>query len=121
MKTRLEKINPEWRVKGWGGERIITSNDKYCGKILEFKPNSKLSNHYHEKSEHFLCQEGIFILTSFDTETAEEYKIELNPGDIVEIPSLITHQLETITGGKIIEFSSPETRSYRIAKGDSQK
>jgi hypothetical protein len=33
--------------KGWGSENIWASNDKYCGKMLNFKTGAKFSMHFH--------------------------------------------------------------------------
>ena len=41
--------------KGWGYEKWITNNEKYCGKLLYFNKGKKCSWHYHEiKEETFL-------------------------------------------------------------------
>ncbi len=37
--------------KGWGSENIWASNDKYCGKMLNFKAGAKFSMHFHAVKE----------------------------------------------------------------------
>ena len=45
--------------KGWGYEKWIVNNDKYCGKVLYFIKGKKCSWHYHKlKHETFYIQEG---------------------------------------------------------------
>ena len=54
METRL-KIVP----KGWGFEKWIVNNEKYCGKILYIVKDHKCSWHYHKiKDETFYVQSG---------------------------------------------------------------
>ena len=45
----------EVHSKGWGEELWITNNNKYCGKILQFKKDSSFSMHYHIKKEETWC------------------------------------------------------------------
>ena len=40
--------------KGWGHEKWIVNNEKYCGKLLFFEKGKRCSWHYHkEKKKHF--------------------------------------------------------------------
>ena len=34
--------------KGWGHELIFATNDKYCGKLLNFNKGAKFSMHFHD-------------------------------------------------------------------------
>lgn len=110
--------------KGWGNELIWATNDKYCGKLLRFKNDSKSSMHFHrEKDETWYVLTGEFILNTVDTHDGKVSSQRLKPGSIVRIPPLKPHQLECIEEGTIIEVSTPDSveDNYRIAPGDSQK
>ena len=49
--------------KGWGFEKWIVNNEKYCGKILYIVKDRKCSWHYHKiKDETFYVQSGKIIL-----------------------------------------------------------
>ena len=117
--TRLEGFVE----KGWGHELIFATNDKYCGKLLNFNKGAKISMHYHaQKDESWYVLSGKFILKKINTDTAVEYQIELQTGDSTRIQPLEPHQLVCIEAGTIIEVSTPDSveDNYRIAKGDSQ-
>ena len=110
--------------KGWGEELIIENNEKYCGKLLIFKPSCKFSMHYHMiKDETWYVDKGEFIYRWIDTETAELHETTLKPGDIVRQRPGQPHQLESIDDGVIFEVSTThyDYDSYRVFKGDSQK
>jgi mannose-6-phosphate isomerase-like protein (cupin superfamily) len=117
--TRLEGFVE----KGWGHELIFATNDKYCGKLLNFNKGAKISMHYHaQKDESWYVLSGKFILKKINTDTAVEYQIELQTGDSTRIQPLEPHQLVCIEAGTIIEVSTPDSveDNYRIAPGDSQ-
>jgi len=102
----------------------MVNNDKYCGKILHFNKEAKFSMHYHMiKDESWYINEGEFIFRWINTENAEIIEENLKKGECIHIPKGLPHQLETITGGEIIEISTEhyEDDSYRVMKGDSQK
>lgn len=110
--------------KGWGKELWIVNNNKYCGKILEFKAGSKFSMHFHvKKEETFYVLNGKLNLYYFDLTNGELKNMELIPGDIIDIPQFNPHRLEALEDSTIIEFSThhEDEDSYRIGKGDSQK
>ena len=47
--------------KGWGFEKWIVNNEKYCGKLLYFIKDRKCSWHYHKiKDETFYIQSENF-------------------------------------------------------------
>jgi mannose-6-phosphate isomerase-like protein (cupin superfamily) len=109
--------------KGWGYE-IIIINKEYCGKILHFNQNSKMSMHYHmKKDETWYVSEGSFIFRWIDTKNAEIKEEIIKKGDIINIPIGLPHQLETKDGGEIFESSTMhfDDDSYRIFTGDGQK
>jgi hypothetical protein len=37
--------------KGWGHEFIFATNDKYCGKFMNFETGRKFSMHFHRDKE----------------------------------------------------------------------
>ena len=110
--------------KGWGSEFIFTTNDKYCGKFLNFHEGAKFSMHFHaEKDESWYVLSGKFTVKYIDTSDAEVYENELNQGDVWHNPPLLPHQLICIEAGTIIEVSTSDSveDNYRIVPGDSQK
>jgi mannose-6-phosphate isomerase-like protein (cupin superfamily) len=118
--TRLEGLVD----KGWGHELIFATNDKYCGKLLNFNEGAKFSMHFHAiKDETWLVFEGLFDVLTINTDDASVKKRRLQPGDSLRIEPLVPHQLFCIEEGTIIEVSSPDSveDNYRVAKGDSQK
>ena len=79
--------------------------------------------HYHlKKEETWLVHSGSFILRYINGETAEVVEVDLKDNESYTIPVGLPHQLETKTGGEIIEISTEhfENDSYRVWKGDSQ-
>ena len=49
----------EIHPKGWGHEKWIVNEEKYCGKILFFEAGKRCSWHYHKiKDETFYVQSG---------------------------------------------------------------
>jgi mannose-6-phosphate isomerase-like protein (cupin superfamily) len=110
--------------KGWGSENIWCSNDKYCGKILNFKEGAKFSMHFHaQKDETWYVLEGEFIVRYISTDTAEIHEAELYPGDTWYNPPLLPHQLICVKAGRIVEVSTPDSvkDNHRVMPGDSQK
>ena len=107
--------------KGWGRELVIHNCHKYCGKILEFRAGCRFSMHYHMvKQETWFVRVGEFIFNWIDTERGVEHTRSLAPGDVVEIPTGMPHQLHALTDGEIIEVSTEhfDHDSYRIKKGN---
>lgn len=115
---------PTYHKKGWGEEVWISSNDKYCGKILRFKSGCKMSFHSHDiKSESWLVTQGRLKMTWFDLSNADKREKILVPMDVVHIPRGNPHQLEAIEDSEVFEVSDADRPwdNYRIGKGDSQK
>ncbi|MGO9601897.1 MAG: cupin domain-containing protein [Candidatus Binataceae bacterium] len=108
--------------KGWGREVWIANNDRYCGKILEIKQGKRCSLHYHQvKTETFYLRAGrlkVRIKESADSDTIEEFV--LNPGDCMDIPIGLVHQMEALEDAELYEFSTQhfETDSHRLIRGD---
>lgn len=110
--------------KGWGSELIWATNDKYCGKLMNFNTGAKFSMHFHrEKDESWYVLSGKFIVKVIDTKTADITDHELNVGDTWRNTPLLPHQLICLEAGTIIEVSMPDSveDNYRVGKGDSQK
>jgi mannose-6-phosphate isomerase-like protein (cupin superfamily) len=110
--------------KGWGSELIWATNDKYCGKFMNFKQGAKFSMHFHkEKDETWFVLTGKFLVTWIDTENASEHVEELNEGDTWHNPPLVPHRITCLVEGTVVEVSTPDSveDNYRVAKGDSQK
>lgn len=116
--------NPKIVNKKWGYELLIHNDEKYCGKILHINEDAKFSMHFHmKKHETWYVQKGRLLLIAIEPETADKYEMELNVGDIVEVPQGHSHQLYAIEEADIFEISTQhfDSDSYRIEKGDSQK
>lgn len=109
--------------KGWGSELIWVTNDKYCGKFLNFKTDAKFSMHFHkEKEETWFVLSGKFLVVWIDTKNATEHVEELNEGDTWHNPPLVPHRVICLEEGTLLEVSTPDSveDNYRVAKGDSQ-
>jgi len=118
--TRLEGFVE----KGWGSELIWATNEKYCGKLLQFNEGSKFSMHFHkEKDESWYVLSGEFLLHTIDTKDASINTVRLGVGEYVRIYPLKPHQIECLVEGVIIEVSTPDSveDNYRVMTGDSQK
>lgn len=108
--------------KGWGYEKWIVNNDKYCGKLLYFFKGKRCSWHYHKiKDEVFYIQSGkirVLYSMSDDIHTAQE--IILNPGDNFHVYTGLRHQMIALEDTELFEFSTQhfDSDSYRIEKGD---
>lgn len=120
MITRLSGIVE----KSWGYENIFVTNDRYCGKKLVFKKDSRFSMHFHkDKLETWLVLSGKFELTIINTKNAAKKTILLAEGDVWTNEPLLPHQLLCIEAGTILEISTPDSveDNYRVLPGDSQK
>lgn len=119
--NNLTKIN-NFVPKGWGFEKWIVNNKKYCGKILFLIKDKKCSYHYHKiKEETFYIQSGSIILRySMSEDINKSTCIILKKGDVFHIPIRMIHQMEALEDTELFEFSTEhfEEDSYRIIKGD---
>ena len=110
--------------KGWGYESIWATNDKYCGKLMEFTKGSKFSMHFHsEKDESWYVLSGLFEVEWIDTTDASIHTKILKAEDTWHNPPLLPHRLTCLEAGTIIEVSTPDSveDNYRVMPGDSQK
>lgn len=121
--NHIQVTKPVKYDKRWGYELCIHNDNGYCGKILHFNKDAKMSLHLHvEKRETWLCYRGFFKLKYINPLNADLKEITIKEGDVVEIPPGNAHQLICLQEGDIFEVSTThyEYDSYRIAKGDSQ-
>ena len=110
--------------KGWGSELIWATNDKYCGKMLQFNEGARFSMHFHAvKDETWLVLSGKFQVICINTANATQTTYNLNTGDTWHNPPLLPHQLICMEAGVICEVSTPDSveDNYRVMPGDSQK
>lgn len=111
-------------VKGWGSELIWSTNDKYCGKLLNFNKNAKFSMHFHAiKDETWYVLSGKFLVRVINTTNADQSEYLLTVGDTWRNLPLHPHQIECLEEGTIIEVSTPDSveDNYRVLPGDSQQ
>ena len=108
--------------KGWGFEKWIVNNEKYCGKLLYFAKNMRCSWHYHKiKDEVFYIQSGkILVKYSDDDDLRLAKEIVLEPGDRFHVYVGLRHQMIALEDTELFEFSTQhfDSDSYRIVKGD---
>jgi mannose-6-phosphate isomerase-like protein (cupin superfamily) len=123
---RVEVSKPRKPVhiqpKGWGREVWIANNPLYCGKILEIRKGKRCSLHFHKlKTESFYLHSGrlkIRVKRTAQSEVVEEF--EMLPGDCMDIPPGLIHQMEALEDAELFEFSTQhfESDSHRLQKGD---
>ena len=109
--------------KGWGSEFIFATNEKYCGKFLNFNTGAKFSMHFHkDKDETWYVLSGKFVVFYINTTDASVYRTELNTGDTWRNAPMLPHQLLCLEQGTIIEVSTPDSieDNYRVLPGVSQ-
>ena len=108
--------------KGWGREVWIANSELYCGKILEIEKGKRCSLHYHSlKTESFFLRAGrllVRVKECPDAPVLEEF--ELLPGDCMDVPRGLVHQMEALEDAELYEFSTQhcDADSHRIQKGD---
>jgi mannose-6-phosphate isomerase-like protein (cupin superfamily) len=121
MKNRVRQpvhIEP----KGWGRELWLANNELYCGKILEIRKGKQCSLHFHKlKTESFYLRAGrlkVRVKESVDSELVEEF--ELSPGECMDIPPGLVHQMQALEDAELYEFSTQHFNSnfHRLIKGD---
>jgi mannose-6-phosphate isomerase-like protein (cupin superfamily) len=119
MKTTSEQI---FVPKGWGFEKWLVNNDKYCGKLLYFVKGKKCSWHYHKiKDEVFFIQSGkILVKYSWQQDLDKSQEILLERGDTFHVKTGLVHQMIALEDTELFEFSTQhfDEDSYRIQKGD---
>lgn len=108
--------------KGWGYEKWIVNNEKYCGKLLRIVKGKQLSWHYHKiKDEVMYVQSGaITIIYGNDEDITKANSVDLFPGDSFHIPTGLIHRIYGIEDSDVFEFSTEhfDEDSYRVEKGD---
>jgi mannose-6-phosphate isomerase-like protein (cupin superfamily) len=108
--------------KGWGFEKWIVNNEKYCGKILYIVKDRKCSWHYHKvKDETFYIQSGKIVLYYGQHDDIKmSTSIILNKGHHFHIPTGLKHQMCAIEDTELFEFSTQhfDDDSIRLQKGD---
>lgn len=143
MRRKHKQERPEIAVvpKGWGFEKIIVNNNKYCGKLLYIIKDKSTSLHYHKlKDETFYIQSGK-VRVYYTDERPEQWmpegdeeitlseqmqiythlkEIVLNAGDAFHVPIRRVHQIVAIEETQMFEFSTQhfDEDSIRIIKGD---
>jgi quercetin dioxygenase-like cupin family protein len=109
--------------KGWGHEKWIVNNDKYCGKLLFFNKGKRCSWHFHKiKDETFYLQSGLISLYyGWEEDLSKSEVLILEPGDSFHIPIGLKHQMVALEDSELFEFSTEhfDSDSYRIISGDS--
>lgn len=109
--------------KGWGYEKWIVNNEKYCGKLLFFNKGKRCSWHFHKiKDETFYLQSGLISLYyGLDEDLSKSLVLVLEPGDSFHIPVGLKHQMIALEESELFEFSTEhfDFDSYRIISGDS--
>lgn len=114
--------------KGWGYEKWICNNEKYCGKILHFVKGRQCSLHYHKlKDETFFVSNGMVRLSyaqiPSDSPMPENpllMQVILSKGDVFHIPPYTLHHVLALEDSEIVEVSTQhfDEDSYRVQKGD---
>ena len=93
--------------KGWGSEFIWATNDKYCGKLLNFNKDARFSMHFHAvKDETWLVLSGKFDVLYIDTKDATVQKRTLKKMDTMRLEPLTPHQVICIEQG--LPYSYPK-------------
>lgn len=110
--------------RGWGEEIWIENCPEYCGKILLVEPGKRGSLHFHrQKKETMYVESGRAEIKYIDTDSAQEYILELGPGDSILIEPGQPHQIHNPSETEVLrlfEFSTVhrEDDSRRLRKGD---
>jgi len=108
--------------KGWGREVWIANNELYCGKILEIRKGKRCSLHYHRiKNETFFLRSGrmlVRVKERIEGGIVEEF--EMGPGECMDVPIGLIHQMEALEDCELFEFSTQhfDSDSHRLVKGD---
>lgn len=108
--------------KGWGWERWIWNDEKYCGKILFFLQDKRCSWHYHEvKDEVLYLESGLLLVKYSNGDLIEEAdEVVLKPGHAFHVPIGLRHQMYGLEESMLFEFSThhEDTDSIRIQRGN---
>ncbi|OUW10992.1 MAG: hypothetical protein CBD26_03630 [Candidatus Pelagibacter sp. TMED166] len=108
--------------KGWGFEKWIVNNEKYCGKLLFLAKGKRCSWHFHKlKDEVFYIHSGKILLKySDEDDIVGANEAVLRPGDNFHIYTGLRHQMVALEDSQVYEFSTQhfDSDSHRIIKGD---
>lgn len=108
--------------KGWGFEKWIVNDEKYCGKLLYFIKGMRCSWHFHKiKDETFYIQSGkIILFHGYDDNIEIAEKKVLRKGDKFHVPVGLRHRMYALEDTELFEFSTQhfEEDSYRLIFGD---
>ena len=108
--------------KGWGYEKWIVNNEKYCGKLLFFNKGRRCSWHYHKiKDEVFYLQSGLLrVYYSDDNNLQTAQQKLLRPGENFHVYTGLRHQMIALEDSELFEFSTQhfDSDSHRLLKGD---
>jgi quercetin dioxygenase-like cupin family protein len=109
--------------KGWGFEKWITNNEKYCGKLLYIAKGRKCSWHYHNiKDETFYVQSGkIVLFYGYDDDINLAQKKVLRKGEVFHVPVGLRHRMYALEDTELFEFSTEhfDSDSIRIIDGNT--
>ena len=121
MKQLPSPYKPQRHPKGWGFEDWIY-NSEYCGKLLFFKKGKRCSFHYHEKKHEtfFLFSGQLEVKLGWTDNIVNTTSYMLLPGDCLQIPIGLRHQMIALKDSNLIEVSTThfEEDSKRVIKGD---
>lgn len=119
MKTTSDQV---FVSKGWGFEKWLVNNDKYCGKVLYLVKGKRCSWHYHKlKDEVFFIQSGkVTVRYGWDHDISNCNETILERGDTFHVKTGLVHQVIALEDTEIIEFSTQhfDEDSIRLQKGD---
>lgn len=114
--------------KGWGEERWIHNDEKYCGKLLVLKQGKHCSLHYHKlKHETFYIVKGRLSMELTDLAGAQctppeiREQFEMVAGDAIFVTPGLVHRFSGLEPEThIMEFSTQhfDSDSHRVVKGD---
>ncbi len=117
-----DSLDIKFVPKGWGFEKWIVNNEKYCGKLLFFAKGKKCSWHYHKlKDEVFYIHSGKVLLKYSDQDNIVGAKeLILSRGDNFHVYIGLRHQITALEDSEVYEFSTQhfDSDSHRIHKGD---
>lgn len=113
-------IHPPLNIveKSWGREIWFANNPLYCGKILEIKPHSTTSMHYHmTKDETLYVMSGTLRIAWLKTDEGIQIVQIVSPGNSIRIRPGQPHRLKTTDEPVVIFEVSTEhfdSDSFRI-------
>ena len=108
--------------KGWGHEKWIVNNEKYCGKLLFIKKGKQTSWHYHKVKDEVMFVQGgkVKILYSTKDDISKAKEVTLTKGQAFHIPTGLIHRIRALSDTELFEFSTEhfDEDSIRLQSGD---